>query len=185
MPRGWAVTGSRKPAAKPASSEEGEGAIALRVWLRFVRLDQRLRLLMGHRLREIGLSIPQFDVLSALSENAGMTQRELGQRLFVTKGNVSGLIDRLVQAHLVERRSAERDRRSHALHLTVQGEKVVAAALAAQQAFVDDTLGKLGKDDLAALLLLLGRWRDLARQADQKQLEPPDRAQKREALTAD
>jgi len=165
--------------------EESEGAIALRVWLRFVRLDQRLRLLMGRCLREIGLSIPQFDVLSALSERAGMTQRELAQRLFVTKGNVSGLIDRLVEAHLVERRSTERDRRSHALHLTTQGEKVAAAGLATQQAFLDDTLGKLDKDDLAALFLLLGRWRDLARQADQKRSEPPNRTQKRRALTAD
>jgi MarR family transcriptional regulator, organic hydroperoxide resistance regulator len=150
------------------SSDETEGAVAFRVWLRFVRLDQRLRLLMSRRLREVGLSIPQFDVLSALGENAGMTQRELAQRLFVTKGNVSGLIDRLVESQLVERRSPERDRRSHALHLTAQGEKVAAAGLAAQQAFVDDTLGKLGKDDLVTLFLLLGRWREAAREADRK-----------------
>jgi MarR family transcriptional regulator, organic hydroperoxide resistance regulator len=155
------VTGTRKQLYQQEASEDDGGAVAFRVWLRFLRLDQRLRHLMGRCLREVGLSIPQFDVLSALSENAGMTQRELAQRLFVTKGNVSGLIDRLVEAQLVERRQA--DRRSHALYSTARGEKVAAAGFAAQKAFLDSTLGKLDQDDLAALLLLLGRWRDAAR----------------------
>jgi MarR family transcriptional regulator, organic hydroperoxide resistance regulator len=103
-----------------------------------------------------------------------MTQRELAQRLFVTKGNISGLIDRLVEAHFVERRQADRDRRSHALHLTARGEQAAAAGFAAQKAFVDHTLGHLGEDDLEALYLLLGRWRDAARQARQLMEGPHD-----------
>jgi DNA-binding MarR family transcriptional regulator len=138
---------------------------AFRVWLRFLRVDQRLHLAMGRALRRVGLSIPQFDVLSALSEGAGITQRQLAEALFVTKGNVSGLIDRLVQAKLVERRPAAQDRRSHALFLTEKGERLAAAGFAAQKSFVDNTLGKLSADELATLHLLLGRWRDAAREA--------------------
>jgi len=138
---------------------------AFRVWLRFLRLDQRLRVQMGRCLREVGLSIPQFDVLSALSEGAGITQRELAGQLFVTKGNVSGLIDRLVEARLVERRPFAQDRRSHALFLTFEGERLAAAGFAVQKAFLDSTLGRLTPDELAALHVLLGRWRDAAREA--------------------
>jgi MarR family transcriptional regulator, organic hydroperoxide resistance regulator len=168
------MKGARKTLSQPDANQQIDAAAALRVWLRFLRLDQRLRLLMGRCLREIGLSIPQFDALSALSGNAGMTQRELAQRLFVTKGNISGLIDRLVEAHFVERRQADRDRRSHALHLTARGEQAAAAGFAAQKAFVDHTLGHLGEDDLEALYLLLGRWRDAARQARQLMEGPHD-----------
>jgi DNA-binding MarR family transcriptional regulator len=140
---------------------------AFRVWLRFLRLDQRLHLAMGRALRRVGLSIPQFDVLSALSEGAGITQRQLAEALFVTKGNVSGLIDRLVEAKLVERRPAAQDRRSHALFLTEKGERLAAAGFAAQKSFVDNTLGKLSADELATLHVLLGRWRDATRVVSQ------------------
>ncbi len=147
---------------------------AFRVWLRFLRLDQRLRLSMGRALRRVGLSVPQFDALSALSERGGMTQRQLAQELFVTKGNVSGLIDRLVEAKLVERRSSAQDRRSHSLFLTQKGESLAAAGFAAQKAYVDNTLGKFTPGELAALHALLGRWRDTAREAEALDAEPVD-----------
>src|SRR5689334_18211269 len=129
--------GVRKPGkgeafAAPSSVETSPDPF--RVWLRFLRLDQRLRLMMGRALRKVGLSIPQFDVLSALQQGAGITQGELAQKLLVTKGNVSGLIDRLVEAGLVERRRGAKDRRSHALFLTREGEAGAAAGFAAQKA---------------------------------------------------
>jgi len=154
------------PIGAPRPALELRGPEAFRVWLRFLRLDQRLRLLMGRCLRGVGLSIPQFDVLSALSSAAGITQRQLAQQLYVTKGNVSGLIDRLVQARLVERRRGAQDRRAHALFLTATGKKAAADGFAAQRAFVERTLGRLPQEDLAALHLLLGRWRDAAREAE-------------------
>jgi DNA-binding MarR family transcriptional regulator len=157
------------------SADSGEGD-AFRVWLRFLRLDQRLRLSMGRALRDVGLSIPQFDALSALSERGGMTQRQLAQELFVTKGNVSGLIDRLVAAKLVERRSSAQDRRSHSLFLTDEGERLAGAGFRVQKSFVDNSLGKLPPADLAALHALLGRWRDAAREAENEQKRPLDAA---------
>ncbi len=141
-------------------------ADAFRVWLRFLRLDQRLRLMMGRALREVGLSIPQFDVLSALSQRAGITQGELAQKLLVTKGNVSGLIDRLVEAGLVERRRASKDRRVHALFLTRQGEARAASGFAVQKAFLQRSLGRLAARDLALLHRLLGQWRDAVHAAE-------------------
>src|SRR5690242_1128615 len=90
----------------------------LRVWLRFVRLNRRVAAAMAGELKTLGLSIPQFDCLSTLTEREGLTQQALAERLYVTKGNVSGLVDRLVEAGLVERRAIPGDRRSHGLHLT-------------------------------------------------------------------
>jgi DNA-binding MarR family transcriptional regulator len=164
------------PSRAPNLVAKGAEPDAFRVWLRFLRLDQRLRLLMGRCLREIGLSIPQFDVLSALSEGAGITQRQLAQQLFVTKGNVSGLIDRLVEAKLVERRRGAQDRRSHALFLTAEGKRIATAGFATQKAFVDGTLGQLPQDQLARLHELLGRWRDAARDAEQAHRQGDDRS---------
>lgn len=138
-----------------------------RVWLRFVRLQQRLSTAMAARLREVGLSIPQFDLMSTLSEREGATQQELAQRLYVTKGNVSGLVDRLVEAGLVERRTTMRDRRSHALHLTAKGHDLVAEGLKVQDRYVSQTLGRLPETDIAELERIVLAWRDAARRMEQ------------------
>ena len=134
-----------------------------RVWFRFMRLHQRMLTQMSARIRTLGLSIPQFDLLSTLTEQEGISQSELAERLYVTKGNVSGLVDRLVQAGLVERRAIAGDRRSYAMHLTPEGRRLAEAGIAAQRDFVASTLGKLRSDDLAELDRLVLLWRDLAR----------------------
>ncbi|MCP1548788.1 DNA-binding MarR family transcriptional regulator [Methylorubrum zatmanii] len=135
----------------------------LRVWFRFIRLSRRVTAAVATELRELGLSIPQFDVLSTLSEREGLTQQELAARLYVTKGNVSGLIDRLVEAGLVERRPIPGDRRSHALHLTEAGARVAARGIAAQADYVARTLGRLDEADLRMFEDLVVKWRELAR----------------------
>jgi len=137
-----------------------------RVWFRFMRLHQRMLMQMTGRIRKLGLSIPQFDLLSTLTEQEGISQSELAERLYVTKGNVSGLVDRLVQAGLVERRAIAGDRRSYAMHLTPEGRRLAEAGIATQRDFVASTLGKLKPDDLAELDRLVLLWRDFARAAD-------------------
>lgn len=134
-----------------------------RVWFRMIRLHQALYSEVATRLRVVGLSVPQFDVLSTLTEREGMSQRELAERLYVTKGNVSGLIDRLVEAKLVERRSIPEDRRSHALYLTTEGVRLAKLGIETHQRFMDETLGKLPSDDIATLDRILVSWRDTAR----------------------
>jgi len=151
------------PAPHPATTETVD---PLRVWFRFIRLHRRVAGAIAGELKALGLSIPQFDLLSTLTEQEGISQSELAERLYVTKGNVSGLVDRLVQAGLVERRAIAGDRRSYAMHLTPEGRRLAEAGIAAQRDFVASTLGKLGSDDLAELDRLVLLWRDLARAVD-------------------
>ncbi len=134
-----------------------------RLYFRFIRLQQRVFGEMAQTLKPTGLSIPQFDVLSTLTEQQGLSQSDLAQRLYVTKGNVSGLIDRLVDAGYVERRSAPGDRRSNALFLTAAGERAAQAGLKLQQSFVADTLGRLPPADLKLLDGIITAWRDAVR----------------------
>jgi len=136
---------------------------AIRVWFRFVRLEGRIRSAVADRLREIGLSVPQCDVLTTLTEAEGISQQELAQRLYVTKGNISGLLDRLEQAGLVQRRSTAADRRQYAIYLTAAGRGAAERAIALQHELIGATLGKLTPDKLAAFEALLIATRDLVR----------------------
>ena len=139
----------------------------LRVWFRFIRLHRRATGSVGTILKSIGLSIPQFDLLSTLTEREGLSQQELAERLYVTKGNVSGLLDRMVEAELVERRAIPGDRRSNALHLTAKGRALAEKGIAAQKAYVSATLGAMPEADLIDLERIVLSWRERARAAEE------------------
>jgi MarR family transcriptional regulator, organic hydroperoxide resistance regulator len=117
-------------------------------------------------LKALGLSIPQFDLLSTLTEREGLSQQELAERLYVTKGNVSGLLDRMVEAGLVERRAIPGDRRSNALHLTPKGRDLAEKGIALQKSYVERTLGSLPAEDIADLERIVLAWRERARTAE-------------------
>ena len=138
-------------------------ADAMRAWLRFLRLNQRITRLAARVMRDKGLSVPQFDVLSTLSEREGVTQQDIAERLYVTKGNISGLIDRMAEAGLVERRALPNDRRSHALYITPLGREALARGDALQREMIARTLGQLPDAEIRALYEILGRWRDKVR----------------------
>ena len=145
---------------------------AIRVWFRFVRLESRIQSAVAERLREIGLSVPQCDVLTTLTEAEGVSQQTLAERLYVTKGNISGLLDRLESAGLVERRSIAADRRQYAIYLTQSGREAAEKAIGVQHALIAATLGRLKGDELASFESLLIATRDLVRTYRQQETAP-------------
>ena len=137
--------------------------LATRVWFRFIRLESRLAAAVAEGLRAINLSVPQCDVLTTLSEAEGVSQQALAKRLYVTKGNISGLLDRLEAAGLVERRSTAADRRSYEIHLTPAGREAAMRAIAIQHELIGATFGRMAAHDLEALERGLVAARDLFR----------------------
>ena len=139
---------------------------SVRVWFRLVRLEARMQAAVGERLRAIGVSIPQCDVLTTLTEEEGLSQQELATRLYVTKGNISGLLDRLEEAGFVERRSIASDRRQYAIYLTDTGRRTAEKALAVQLKWIASTLGRMPEDALEALETQLIALRDIIREEE-------------------
>ena len=150
--------------------------ISIRLWFRLIRLEARMQAAVGERLRHIGVSIPQCDVLTTLSEREGVSQQQLAERLYVTKGNISGLLDRLEDAGFVERRPAARDRRQHSIHLTESGRAMAEKAIAVQHEWIASTLGRLSEADLEGLEAHLIALRDLVREQEQPAVAKPAKA---------
>lgn len=137
---------------------------AERVWFRLIRLHMRAQIAIKDRLREIGLSVPQCDVISTLSEEEGITQQQLAQRLYVTKGNISGLIDRLAKAGLVERKPSPDDKRSHSLFLTVAGKRLASEGIEIQRQFVAAAVQGIKESQLLEMEQTLVEIRDRIRE---------------------
>lgn len=76
------------------------------------------------------LSPSQFNVLNLLSDvPEGLTQAELSRQLLMHPSNVTGLVDRLAQRKLVERRDAPQDRRAWRVVLSPAGQRLIQEIL--------------------------------------------------------
>ena len=77
-----------------------------------------LRRRFDERARDIGVTRPQWRVLTALKRHEGITQVALADLLEVEPITLGRMVDRLQEARLVERRADPADRRAWRLHLT-------------------------------------------------------------------
>ena len=75
----------------------------------------------------LGLTPAQFDVLATLGDTPGMTCKELGEGTLITKGTLTGVLDRLESKGLIQRSRGEADSRQVHVSLTPEGEAVFNA----------------------------------------------------------
>ena len=87
-----------------------------------IGMSQRSR--VGAELGELGLSFAQAHALRLLEPGRPMPMSALAEKLFCDASNVTGIADRLEVRGLVERQSAEGDRRVKALTITPSGLKL-------------------------------------------------------------
>jgi MarR family transcriptional regulator, 2-MHQ and catechol-resistance regulon repressor len=105
------------------------------------------------------LTPSQFDVIATLGDTDGMTCSELSARTLVTKGTLTGVLDRLVAKGLIRRESVDSDRRRIRIQLTEKGNtvfrKTYAAHIAFLKPFFERALSPKEVDDARRLLLRL------------------------------
>ena len=78
----------------------------------------------GDAVRQNGLTHAQFDIIATLGNTSGMSYKELGERTLITKGTLTGVIERLEHKGLVLRERSCDDKRSFFVRLTPAGEQV-------------------------------------------------------------
>ena len=109
------------------------------------------------RARAIGVTRPQWQVLSVLHRRPGVNQGAVADLLDVDPITVCRMVDRLQEAELVERRADPADRRTWRLHLTARGESIALQLRPLADALQDDALNGVSAEELAALSALLDR----------------------------
>jgi len=95
--------------------------------LTIFKLDNMLRR-MGNRIAGVlGATQQQWAVLDILNEAGtnGIPLSELGKSLDVTKGNITGLIDRMERDGLAKRKDDPKDRRVIRANITARGKRVL------------------------------------------------------------
>lgn len=126
-----------------------------KTYLRSIRLLSECMQLFEHasarNVRRFGFTPSQFDIIATLGNTPGMTCKELGEKTLITKGTLTGVVDRLEQQGWVQRSRSTEDRRHFFIQLTAKGEQrfseifpqVVEAGAVRFQAYSEEDFAQL------------------------------------------
>lgn len=139
----------------------------VRLWLRLLTCTTMIEGDIRRRLREsFGVTLPRFDLMAQLEKAPdGLTLSEVSRRMMVSNGNLTGLVERLVEMGHVDRRMSERDRRAQILNLTPLGRAEFARMAQAHEGWIADMFAGLGPDGIKGLMSGLGRAKASVRDA--------------------
>jgi MarR family transcriptional regulator, 2-MHQ and catechol-resistance regulon repressor len=146
-------------------------AIVVPVIRELARCYQAFQRASDANIRGMGLTPPQFDIVVTLGNTPGMSFKELGSRTLITKGTLTGVVDRLQARGLVERQASETDGRSTRVRLTPEGERVFREVFEPHLAFLApafESLPECGRKELEKRLRQL-------REALEKRNDEPGR----------
>jgi DNA-binding MarR family transcriptional regulator len=142
---------------EPVSSRPDHDA--LRVWLRLLSCTTLIENMISSRLRgEFDTTLPRFDVMAQLARFPdGLLMSDLSQRLMVSNGNITGIIDNLERDGFVERILLPEDRRARKVRLTDKGRVAFDQMATTHESWINDWLSSLSVDEQQVLYTLLGK----------------------------
>ena len=111
--------------------------------------------------QQFDLTPAQFDVIATLGKTTGLNTGEIGERTLITKGTLTGVIDRLEKKGLVQREVPAQDRRSVVVKLTADGQALFNRAFPTHVGDLERRFGQLESSELELLRVLLNRLRQV------------------------
>lgn len=120
-------------------------------------LADRLRVSIGRLARRLrqqslgGLTPSQASVISTLDVHGPMTMGRLAEHEGIAKPSVTGIVGRLVQKGLVEKKEDSSDRRSSIVAITPEGSQLLEQRRRERTAYLARRIEGLDGDDRAVL----------------------------------
>lgn len=130
---------------------------ALRLWIALARCYQTFARTLGVKLQDGGLTMAQFGVLEALRHKGPMTLGDLADKLLVTGGNVTYVMDRLEEDGLVYRERCGQDRRVIWAKLTPRGRALIDGTFPGHAELIESLASTLTLEEQEELRRLLKR----------------------------
>jgi len=120
------------------------------------RLHQQSTQAFQARSQAAGLDLTsvQFAALDAIAWQPGIDQASLAATISFDRATIGGVIDRLEHKGLVQRVVSAQDRRARQLHLTPEGEQLLAASRPVVEALQAEILAPLSPAERTAFLAL-------------------------------
>jgi DNA-binding MarR family transcriptional regulator len=137
----------------------------LRLWLRLFSCKVLIEGEIRRRLRDnFDMTLPRFDLMAQLDKApTGMKLGELSQRLMVSNGNTTGLVERLVEQGLIDRQVAPNDGRAQLVKLTAEGRRAFRNMAASHENWIAELFADLTRSEIETLMRLIAKAKASAR----------------------
>ena len=136
-------SGAAHPVEADADTRDAAVSKArLRLWLKLLKATKHVEGELRENFRTaFDTTVPRFDVMAALYRaEPGLKMSELSSVLRVSNGNVTGIVDRLVDDGVLVRIPVDNDRRATTVRLTRAGREQFALMAAKHEAWIDNLL---------------------------------------------
>jgi DNA-binding MarR family transcriptional regulator len=139
------------------NNSTNEAKTRVRAWLKILKTSNFIEKNVRERLRnDHKTTLPRFDVMSALYRSKdGLKMSELSGVLKVSNGNITGIIDRLVQDGHVERTAIQGDRRAYLASLTKKGSKQFQEYALEHETWINEILSDISVEEANIITKLL------------------------------
>lgn len=111
----------------------------------------------NQKIKSFGISAEQWSVIYRVYENDGISQIEVAKSTYKDQGNLTRMIDKLVQKELLLKKTDKKDRRSINLYMTEKSQDIVKKIIPLSQDHNNNLTKELGEDEKQLLIKLLDK----------------------------
>ena len=139
----------------------------LRLWLRLLTCTTLIETEIRRKLQDtFDFTLPRFDLLAQLDRaEDGLVLGEVSKRLMVSAGNVTAIVDRLLESGHITRNPSPNDRRVQIIRMTAEGRASFRRMAEQHGGWIGTMFDDLEPGDLDTLMGLLGKLKLSVRQA--------------------
>jgi DNA-binding MarR family transcriptional regulator len=120
-----------------------------------VKAYQAFEVYSEAHINTMGLTTTQFDIVATLGNQPPMTCKELGEKTLVSKGTMTGVLERLEAKGLIEKLMNDEDGRSYKIGLSKSGDKLFKKVFPEHVDYLGKAIGKLSKKELEQAVRVL------------------------------
>ena len=113
---------------------------------------------------EFGLNISEFGVLEMLYHKGDQPVQKVAEKILVTSGTITYVINKLEKKELVVRRKCEKDKRVFYVSLTEKGREFISDIFPKHKEFLDNLFIELNEDTKRELVDNLIQLRKILKQ---------------------
>ena len=130
-------------------------AVALDTWIKLARASATFGKKSDESIRSFGLTSAQFAVIEVLGHLGDLSVGKLCEKMLVTGGNMTLVLDNLEKQNLVVRIPNPTDRRAINISLTPNGKKLFKEIFIKHAANIENTMSVLSESEQIQLGVLL------------------------------
>ncbi len=137
----------------PEPAQQKDEALEL-----FVVLSRAFNWVNAHAIRDIrchGLNLTEFGILEVLYHKGSLPLQQIGEKVLISSGNITYVVDKLEQKQLLVRKPSSEDRRVIFAELTPRGEDLIATIFPSHTQALHKAMSGLSSDEQVQAINLL------------------------------